>query len=237
MGVQKMVYIIAPLGFDIRPVIRAMMDSGFADLKGVYLIVPKGEKDQRVETALSEVEKVAIALNEVEKVAQLGSLNELKKVEVDYNDFFQAILSIRKLIDDISISGEKIIVSLRGGMRVLDIEVLIACLIAADFQRKRLEVFIYPESGEGTRVSFTVQDVTTISNLYGEEFRLLNAIKEMKKGSITSISERLKIPKSTAWKRINKLVEMGLVRPERRKYVLTELGERVVEANNKVKYK
>ena len=227
MGVQKMVYIIAPVVFNTNPVIRAMMDSGFADLKGVYLIVPKGEKDQGVETALSEVKKVA----------QLGGLKELKKVEVEYNDFFQAILNIRKLIDDISISGEKIIVSLGGGMRVLDTEVLIACLIAADFQRKRLEVFIYPESGEGTRMSFVVQDVITISNLYGEEFRLLNVIKEMRYGSITSISEKLKIPKSTAWKKINKLVEMGLVRPERRKYVLTELGERVVEANNKVKYK
>ena len=218
-----MTYIIAPLGFDIRPVIRAMMDSGFADLKGVYLIVPKGEKDQRVETALSEVKKVA----------QLGGLNELKKVEVDYSDFFQAILSIRKLIDSISISGEKIIVSLGGGMRVLVTEVLIACIIANEAQRKMLEVFIYPESGEGTRVSFVVQDVITISNLHEEEFRLLNVIKEMRYGSITSISERLKIPKSTAWKRINKLVEMGLVREERRKYVLTELGERVVEAYNK----
>ena len=227
MGVQKMVYIIAPVVFNTNPVIRAMMDSGFADLKGVYLIVPKGEKDQRVETALSEVKKVA----------QLGSLNELKKVEVDYSDFFQAILNIRKLIDDISISGEKIIVSLGGGIKALDTEVLIACMIAANFQRKRLQVFIYPESGEGTRMSFVVEDVVTISNLYGEEFRLLNAIKEMKKGSITSISERLKIPKSTAWKRINKLVEMGLVKQEGRKYVLTELGERVVEANNKVKYK
>ena len=227
MGVQKMVYIIAPVVFNTNPVIRAMMDSGFADLKGVYLIVPKGEKDQGVETALSEVKKVA----------QLGGLKELKKVEVEYNDFFQAILNIRKLIDDISISGEKIIVSLGGGIKALDTEVLIACMIAANFQRKRLQVFIYPESGEGTRMSFVVEDVVTISNLYGEEFRLLNAIKEMKKGSITSISERLKIPKSTAWKRINKLVEMGLVRPERRKYVLTELGERVVEANNKVKYK
>jgi len=218
-----MTYIIAPLGFDIRPVIRAMMDSGFADLKGVYLIVPKGEKDQRVETALSEVKKVA----------QLGGLNELKKVEVDYSDFFQAILSIRKLIDSISISGEKIIVSLGGGMRVLVTEVLIACIIANEAQRKMLEVFIYPESGEGTRVSFVVQDVITISNLHEEEFRLLNVIKEMRYGSITSISERLKIPKSTAWKKINSLVEMGLVRPERRKYVLTELGERVVEAYNK----
>ena len=222
-----MTYIIAPLGFDIRPVIRAMMDSGFANLKEVYLIVPKGEKDQRVETALSEVKKVA----------QLGGLNELKKVEVDYSDFFQAILSIRKLIDDISISGEKIIVSLGGGMRVLDTEILIACMIAADFQQKRLQVFIYPEPEKGTRMSFTVQDVTTISNLHREEFRLLNAIKEMRYGSITSISEKLKIPKSTAWKRINKLVEMGLVREEKRKYALTELGERVVEANNKVKYK
>jgi len=218
-----MTYIIAPLGFDIRPVIRAMMDSGFADLKGVYLIVPKGEKDQRVETALSEVKKVA----------QLGGLNELKKVEVDYSDFFQAILSIRKLIDSISISGEKIIVSLGGGMRVLVTEVLIACIIANEAQRKMLEVFIYPESGEGTRVSFVVQDVITISNLHEEEFRLLNVIKEMRYGSITSISEKLKIPKSTAWKKINKLVEMGLVREERRKYVLTELGERVVEAYNK----
>jgi len=222
-----MTYIIAPLGFDIRPVIRAMMDSGFANLKEVYLIVPKGEKDQRVETALSEVKKVA----------QLGGLNELKKVEVEYNDFFQAILSIRKLIDSISISGEKIIVSLGGGMRVLDTEILIACMIAADFQQKRLQVFIYPEPEKGTRMSFTVQDVTTISNLHREEFRLLNAIKEMRYGSITSISEKLKIPKSTAWKRINKLVEMGLVREEKRKYALTELGERVVEANNKVKYK
>jgi len=218
-----MTYIIAPLGFDIRPVIRAMMDSGFANLKEVYLIVPKGEKDQRVETALSEVKKVA----------QLGGLNELKKVEVDYSDFFQAILSIRKLIDSISISGEKIIVSLGGGMRVLVTEVLIACIIANEAQRKMLEVFIYPESGEGTRVSFVVQDVITISNLHEEEFRLLNVIKEMRYGSITSISEKLKIPKSTAWKRINKLVEMGLVREERRKYVLTELGERVVEAYNK----
>ena len=215
-----MVYVIAPLGFDAKPVIRGMLDMGFADLKEVYLIVPKGEK---VETALSEVQKVA----------QLGGLKELKKVEVEYNDFFQAILSIRKLIDSISISGEKIIVSLGGGMRVLVTEVLIACIIANEAQRKMLEVFIYPESGEGTRVSFVVQDVITISNLHEEEFRLLNVIKEMRYGSITSISERLKIPKSTAWKRINKLVEMGLVREERRKYVLTELGERVVEAYNK----
>ena len=122
-------------------------------------------------------------------------------------------------------------------MRVLDIEVLIACIIAADFQRKRLEVFIYPESGEGTRVSFVAQDVVTISDLYSAEFRLLNVIKEMRYGSITSISEKLKIPKSTAWKRINKLVEMGLVREEKRKYVLTELGEEIVNANSKVKYK
>jgi len=222
-----MVYVIAPLGFDAKPIIKAMMDLGFADLKEVYLILPKEEKDQRVETALSEVQKIA----------QLGGLKELKKVEVEYNDFFQAILSIRKLIDSISISGEKIIVSLGGGMRVLDIEVLIACLIAADFQRKRLEVFIYPESGEGTRVSFTVQDVVTISDLYQAEFELLNVIKEMRYGSITSISEKLKIPKSTAWKRINKLVEMGLVREEKRKYVLTELGEEIVNANSKVKYK
>ncbi len=107
-------------------------------------------------------------------------------------------------------------------MRIVNFEILSAFLILD----LNAEIEVETESLEGV-VSWNINDM--IKREFNEsDIKILLAIREGEK-NVSEISRRLKIPVTTAWRKINKLTDNYYIKKYGEKLSLTKKGEIFVD--------
>ncbi|RLE55169.1 MAG: hypothetical protein DRJ30_04240 [Candidatus Methanomethylicota archaeon] len=189
--------IIITFGFDEKFAIRGLLRNG----------LNYGDK-VLVFTAKPIIDKVERALHILEEfVSKYYRGVTFKVVSVNVQDFNSAILQIGRTLRE-EAEGEKII-NLSGGMRSLIIETLAAVLIMG----MEGEVEVELENFEGV-IKFPL-NIIKVKPPLSEEFKnILNILIEEGGLSISELSRRLNVAKSTIHRRIKILKEMGLVETE-----------------------
>lgn len=189
--------IIITFGFDEKFAIRGLLRNG----------LNYGDK-VLVFTAKPIIDKVERALHILEEfVSKYYRGVTFKVVSVNVQDFNSAILQIGRTLRE-EAEGEKII-NLSGGMRSLIIETLAAVLIVG----MEGEVEVELENFEGV-IKFPL-NIIKVKPPLSEEFKnILNTLIEEGGLSISELSRRLNVAKSTIHRRIKILKEMGLVETE-----------------------
>ena len=189
--------IIITFGFDEKFAIRGLLRNG----------LNYGDK-VLVFTAKPIIDKVERALHILEEfVSKYYRGVTFKVVSVNVQDFNSAILQIGRTLKE-EAEGEKII-NLSGGMRSLIIETLAAVLIMG----MEGEVEVELENFEGV-IKFPLNIIKVKPPLSEEFKKILNTLIEEGGLSISELSRRLNVAKSTIHRRIKILKEMGLVETE-----------------------
>lgn len=196
--------------------IKSLLRLGFKNVRKVYLIVPSGRTTKQSEDAIKRIKEIS----------GLAGVSAVEVFETDPLDFGGSVGSIRRLLMKLSAGREEVIVSLGGGIRALIIETLIASLLIPKELRDSIRIVSDLETGEGF-IEMWASDILMVSELKFDELSTLSYL--LKKGSVgpTDISKDLKIPKTTAWKILNKLSKRGLLNKLGREYKLSEIGKRI----------
>lgn len=211
-----MPYLIAALGFDERHVIKSLLRLGFKNVRGVYLIVPSSRTTKQSEDAIKRIREVA----------ELAGVSVVEVFDVDPLEFEESVTKIRKLLMNLCAGGDEITISLGGGMRALVIETLIAALLVPRELSRGIKIVSDLETGEGF-IEVQASDLMMISGLKADELLILSYILKKKVIGPTEISRDLNIPKTTAWKILNKLSSKGLLIKHGREYKLSDAGNRI----------
>ena len=196
--------IVAVLGFDERHVVKSILRLGFRNVNSIHLILPDGKgMDKRAVEAIERIRRLADA----------AGVSRVEAHKVNYEDFDEAVLQIADILASVTLGGSDTVLSLGGGMRALVIEAYTAVLSMPEELRKYIRIVIDFETGEGcVEVKPHVPKYRILSK---DEILIL---REAEKGEATptKISEKLGIPKSSAWKKLAQMVEEGLLMKEMR---------------------
>ncbi len=206
--------LIATLGFDERHVVRSMLRLGFGGVEKIVLLVPRGGVEERTKRAIEEIERLA----------SIAGVTEIIVEEIPTEDFVDSVATIYGLLKKALSMEREVMVSLGGGLRALVIETLVAVFMLPRKDRDRVEVVSDLETGRGS-ISFRASLLPFVSPSFSEiEEKILRYLKDRGCRSLTDISEGLSIPRSTAWKGIDRLRDMELVVKTNGCYRLTEKG-------------
>ncbi|NPA98740.1 MAG: CRISPR locus-related DNA-binding protein [Crenarchaeota archaeon] len=213
-GVSNMI-IISTIGFDERPVLRALSETGFRGIEKIILIRPLDD-DPRAVKAVSEIKKIA-------SIAGLRD-EDIVSYRVDPHHFWESVSLIYDLLENTMSGANSVVLLLGGGLRALIIETYTAFLLLSCSKRTKCIVRIDLETGDSTIV---VPGAEIIVNtvLTPLEKRVLETIKEKPGASLTIISDVLVKPASTIYRVLKRLVDKGLVEKRNRKYFLTSSGK------------
>jgi len=211
-----MPYLIAVLGFDERHVVKSLLRLGFKNVKEVYLLVPSGRATKQSEDAIKRIREIA----------GLAGVSAVEVFEVDPLKFEESTTRIRKLLMSLCAGGEEITISLGGGMRALIIEALIASLLIPRELSNSIKIVSDLETDEGF-IEMRASDLLMISELNVDELLILSYLLKKNAVGPTEISRDLNIPKTTAWKILNKLNKRGLLTRLGREYKLSYAGNRI----------
>ena len=211
-----MPYLVAVLGFDERHVIKSILRVGFKNVIGIYLIVPMGRITKQTEDAIKRIKEIA----------GMAGVNQVEVYEIDPLHFEESVAKLRSLLMKLCAGGEEVIVSLGGGIRAMVIESIIAATLLPQNMRKYVKIVSDLETGEGY-IELVLADILLINELRYEELLLIKYLKERGRVGPTDINRNLSIPKTTAWKLLNKLASRGVIEKEGREYKLTENGARL----------
>ncbi|MEM3366054.1 MAG: CRISPR-associated CARF protein Csa3 [Candidatus Methanomethyliaceae archaeon] len=199
--------LIFTLGFDEKFTLRGILRDGVSQNDAIYLLSADFD-DPRVEKAF-------ISLKEIVNKAFPGL--KIEKVQVQLEDFSGSVLRLRRLFRDLT--GHRIILNLSGGQRILSL-ILMTSVLSLN-----LDVDIEIET-EDSKILFRFPSRMMKPIMLDElDRRILELIGKEHSIKLRSISEILGISKPSVWRRLEGLIEKGLViKNEKRTYSLTELG-------------
>jgi len=206
--------IVSTLGFDERPVLRALSETGFKGVEKILLIRPLDD-DPRAVKAVSEIKKIA-------SIAGLRD-EDIISYRVDPRHFWESVSIIYDLLDKTAGETDNAVLLLGGGLRALIIETYTAFLLLSSSKRSRYIVRIDLETGDYT-VVVPGAEIILNTMLNPLERRVLEIIKEKPGASLTDVSDMLVKPTSTIHRVLKRLLEKGLVEKRNRKYYLTSSG-------------
>jgi len=204
--VLGMKVLVLTLGFDERFAIRAMMRTGVGsgDRIVIFIVEPLEEKAYRCLQIIKEF--LSKYVQDVELIVS----------SVDVRKFESAVSKIKSELKKAVKDADEVILNLSGGMRASILETLTAALLL----RFECKVEVELEDLTGV-VSFPIKLLRPIRLSRGELEILLKLLETKNWISLSDISKVYKIPKSTAHKRLRRLIEVGLVEMRR-------VGKRVV---------
>jgi CRISPR-associated protein Csa3 len=206
--------LVMTLGFDEKFALRAILRRGLRAGDRVIFVVPEDE-DPRAEKAFSTIQQIVFR-----------SISEVfvERFRIPVKDFPKAVSLTRKLALSLLRSGEKVILNLSGGQRITILEVLAGFLScgAAD-----VEVEVESEDSS-TLATFPLIMMTNIELDY-EDVNILKILTQASR-RFNEIQLAAGMSKSSTWRRLKKLIDLGLVEKVDSKYKLTELGQsRIIE--------
>ena len=208
--------LVVTLGFDERFALRALGEHRPSRLYALALYTDESSWS-RVSKAFSQLRLFA---------GQLGVEAEL--IRVDYRGERVSVLvgRLKPLLEGLVEDSGGTVLALTGGPRLLVVAVLVAAL---SLPERLVERIVLRLEGEG----FDAVVVEPLANLRYAELDptarrvlrlLVDARREGRWVGPTEVSERLGIPKSTAYKKLQELVARGLAEYDQRsrRYTATE---------------
>lgn len=184
--------------------VKSILRLGFRNVDSIYLILPAMEQTDK---------RVVEAVDRIRKLADAAGVSKIEVRRVNYKDFDEAVLQIADVLASVTLGGSETTLSIGGGMRALVVEAYTAALSMPEELRKYVKIVVDFETGEGyVEVKPHIPSYRTLSD---EEILIL---KEAIRGEATptKISEKLRIPKSSAWKKLAQMVREGLLVKEAR---------------------
>lgn len=213
---MKRKVLIATLGFDEKHVIKSLIDIGMSGVEKIVLLVPDWDLDDRTIKAINTI-------SEISGLAGIGRDKVVIK-KVNTLDLWKGIRDIINVLHEIYLTGvDEIVFSLGGGLRILVIEAYTATLLVEPEILRKIIIRVGVE-GRGEHVSFKVEEIPICLRISEQEKLVLTMLM---KGidSISKISSELKLPRSTTWKILQRLVKKKIVEKRERRYIPTNLGE------------
>jgi len=201
----RMVYIVATLGFEERPVLRSVLRHYAEGLSGVAAIMPEtGTRDERGEAALSSLRQFLAKFVGIEPVVH----------RVDPTRFVDAMRAIKSVLISAVGNHGAVVLVLGGGMRGLVIEALLAALLLPQDVSGQVQVEVDLEYRDAY-FAFSAGDIDRVT-LPRREMSVLREIVDLggEEVELGEVVRRLGIPKTTAWKIVRRLEHMNLVRLE-----------------------
>jgi CRISPR locus-related DNA-binding protein len=186
--------IIVTFGWTESPVIGAVVRHGLEPGDRIILLKPVNG-DERSEKAVNDLKAFIRNISGV----------ELAEEEINVNDFVNAVISIKRILESEGM-GRNIIVNLSGGMRIL----VLATYLAALFTKNaRLEI---ESENKKFRTLLPSIDMAQISRLKSNHIKLLSLL-QLFKGvcSVKDLMNASKLSRSTFYACIKNLKKMGLV--------------------------
>ncbi|MCD6089598.1 CRISPR locus-related DNA-binding protein [Candidatus Bathyarchaeota archaeon] len=200
--------LITTLGFDEKFALRAILRRGLKAGDRIIVVVPEKD-DPRAEKAFSTLQQIVCrSMPEV----------SIEKLRIPSQDFSKAVSFLRKLALDVLRSGEKIVLNVSGGQRIIILELLAAFLSVGAYEAE-LEV----ESEDSSTIAVLPLRIMAKIGLDREDTMILEALAQSSK-KFSDICSTLSMSRSSVWRRLKKLVELGLVEKVEKRYKLTELG-------------
>jgi len=196
--------IFATLGFDERFIIRDLLSRGIKEPATIILF------------SSSEDEKVDKAYNTIKNFVKPLNVN-VEKITINIKDPYYAISEIRKIIKEYIKKDFNVVFNLSGGQRILIFYIL---AVIASLGIKGEIVMVSEDS------TFSISLPTDIFfnlNLDEVERKILEFMKD-KSVKPKEIIEGLGISRVTVWRKLQRLISLGLVEYKNRKYCLTNLG-------------
>jgi CRISPR-associated protein Csa3 len=201
--------LVMTLGFDEKFALRAIFRRGLKAGDRVIFIVPEDE-DPRAEKAFSTIQQ--IVFRSIPEVS-------VERFRIPVRDFPKAVSLIRGLALSLLRGGEKVILNLSGGQRITILEVL-----AGFFSCGAGDVEVEVESEDSsTLATFPLIMMTNIELDY-EDVNILKILTQAPR-RFNEIQSAAGMSKSSTWRRLKKLIDLGLVEKVDSKYKLTELGQ------------
>jgi CRISPR-associated protein Csa3 len=206
--------LIVTLGFDEKFALRAIMRRGIKEGDKLIALLPK-KGDPRGEKAFLTLKQTL--LNMLPKL-------EVEMVEVNLQDPYEAISNLRKLFKSLSLKGEELILNLSGGQRLLIIETLAAAL-SLDLRNMKFEL-----ETEDSSLYFTSSlDIMLPMDLDKVDLSILQKVAEKGSIKLTDMVNEIECPKTTLWRKLNRLAELKLVEKDNDYYSLSDLGRSRLE--------
>lgn len=211
---MKMILIVT-LGFEEKFALRAMMRRGIKEGDKLIALLPQ-KGDPRGEKAFLTLKQTL--LNMLPKL-------EVEKIEINVQDPYGAISSLRKILKSLSLKGDELILNISGGQRLLIIETLAAAL-SLNLGNLKFEL-----ETEDSSLYFTSSlDIMLPMDLDKLDLEILKKIAEKGIIKLTDLLDKIEIPKTTLWRKLNRLAELKLLEKDKDNYILSDLGRSRVES-------
>jgi len=219
MGYCEMI-IVATLGFDERPVLHAISETGFRGIEKIFLIRPFGD-DPRAVKAVSEIKKLA-------SIANLSD-EDVVSYRVDVGDFWGSVAMIHMLLREVAKNTEDYaVLCLGGGLRALVLETYTGFILLPLDERKKFRVRIDLETGDYV-IILRGEEMFLDTRVSSSEIEVLETLREEPGLTLTEVSDKLVKPTSTIHRVLKKLCSRNLVVRKENKYYLSPAGESLLK--------
>ncbi|MCF8884320.1 MAG: CRISPR-associated CARF protein Csa3 [Candidatus Nezhaarchaeales archaeon] len=207
--------LIITLGFDEKFALRAIFRHGLKANDKILILMPE-KSDPRAEKAFSIIQQ--IVGNSFPEVS-------IEKIYIPSQDFPKAVSVLRKLALNVLREGEKVILNISGGQRIVILELLTGFL-SVDARNVEVEI----ESEDSSTMAIFPLEMMRKMDLDQEDIKILEILAQSPK-NFNQICLILNLSKSSVWRRLRKLMELGLIEKKEKTYQLTELGYSRISQN------
>lgn len=199
--------LVFTLGFDEKFAIRSIIRNCLQEKDEVYAVLPEGV-DTRSEKAFFNLKEfINKAFNNV----------KVDRIYVPIDDFPLAVSQLRGFLKEMGV-GNKIL-NLSGGQRIL----IVALLVAASSLDINVDIEI--ETEDSKLVHRFPVSLMRAQNLDPVDLKILDLLSK-ESLDMAGISERLGISRPTVWRRLEKLIGLGLAEKiDKGEYRLSESGK------------
>lgn len=203
------------LGFDEKFALRAIFRRGLRAGDRVIFIVPEDE-DPRADKAFSFLQQIIF-----KSIPEAS----VERFSIPARDFPRAVSLIRKLALSLLRSGDKLVLNLSGGQRIVILETLAGFLSCG---AGNIEVEVESEDSS-TLITFPLMVMSNIELDHGD-VRILEALAQFPK-RFGEIHSAIGLSKSSTWRKLKRLMDLGLVKKVDDKYMITEFGQSRITDN------
>lgn len=212
--------LIMTLGFEPGPLVSSLAShaaEGFTPKAKIIVLTPNFP-DERAERAWRQLQNIF-------DMMKLGELEvSLRRYTIDLSDFSKAVQQIKSLLSEFK--DKRIQISLTGGMRALILATFTAYLLTEWREAPKIEVSL-----EGRGIMLKVPNIASIlTPLINERkaalLRIMSPGRVYRSGELWRLFGR---DRSTLYRYLRTLCELGLIERVDRGFRLTRLGELLSE--------
>jgi len=212
---QNEMILIFTLGFDEKFALRTIFRRGIKVGDKIIVVMPE-KNDPRAEKAYLMLQQ--IISNSIPGIP-------IEKITIPSQDFPRAVSLLRKIALSLLRKNGKIVLGLSGGQRIIILQLLAAFLSVG-----AREVEIEIESEDSSIVATFPLGMMMKVELDQDEIRILKSIAESPK-TFSQICSSLNLSKSSAWRKLKRLIELGLIKKAEKGYELTDLGRSKIDVD------